>query len=115
MVIKMFLSVIYYQVKDMHHLSTVGSQHGQTERRAACWSRYRLIFLPYFCDPHYLARAHVATSDTLHTPHVEPGDRWIVDIVDIVDIDSPAQPQLCNPMWPGLSVIQDDDEIISSQ
>ena len=29
MVVKMFLSVIYYQVEDMHQLPTVGSHHGQ--------------------------------------------------------------------------------------
>lgn len=48
MVVKMFLSVIYYQVEDMHQLPTVGSQHGQPGVTGGAWSRYRTIFLHYF-------------------------------------------------------------------
>ena len=64
MVVKMFLSVIYYQVEDMHQLSTVGSQHGQPGLTGSLVKIH--IFLPVFSRLFFLQYFSVSRAgDTL--------------------------------------------------
>ena len=88
----------------MHQLSTVGSQHD----RGSLVKIYfflpvfsRLFFLSVFFARFFLQYFSVSRLVT-HSVSVSACG-------SVITIDSSSEPQLCNPMWPGLSVIRDDE------
>ena len=109
MVVKMFLSVIYYQVEDMHQLSTVGSQHDRGSLVKIYF--FCLFFLVYFFlsvfSLLFFCNIFLCAGLVTHSVSVSACG-------SVITIDSSSEPQLCNPMWPGLSVMG-DEKIVTGQ
>ena len=71
----MFLSVIYYQVEDMHQLPTVGSHHGQP---GVTGGLVKISQQQYFSALFLLT--HVTPSHVTITPACGSSDQGIEDI-----------------------------------